>query len=163
MNNIKFLFFVTFFLNLLTSAYSQKIIAFDKRGKVKRVKYYEGEFIRLKTHDKQLIRGVITRINDSSFFVESKQVQLNAVSKVFNTQKLYGINLMGNVFFIAGSGYVTLDSFNRLINNDNPVFNEQSAKVSGYLLGAGLVCYLIANRGYKISKKRPLKIIDLTI
>lgn len=159
----KFLFFFVFFFNFSTIIYSQKIVAFDKRGKVKRVKYYEGEFIRLKTSNKKVVEGVITQIRSASFLINNQEVMLDSVVKVYNTQKLYGINLMGSFFIVAGSGYFPLDTFNRIINNDDPLVSEESALVSASFLSAGFICKAIAHKGYKISEKRPLKIIDLTI
>ena len=163
MRLFRFLFFSLFLLCLSTNVYSQKILAFDKSGKVKRIKYYEGEFIKLKTVDGFVYEGVITQINDSSFFIDSKSFQLSSVKKVYNTQKLYGFRILGGVFITAGAVYFPLDSFNKLINNDDPLLSTESAAISEAFLGTGFICAAIANRGYKISSKRPLKIIDLTI
>ncbi len=144
-------------------AQAQKILVLDKRGKVKRLRYYEGEWIKLKLLSGQLLMGKIAQLSDSSFRVSGHLVRLDSVKRVYNTQKLLGLKLTGAILSTAGVIYFPLDSFNRIINDDSPVFNESSAKVSGLLLGAGLICIGISNKSYKISKKRPLKVLDLSI
>ncbi|MBL4710615.1 MAG: hypothetical protein JKY48_19485 [Flavobacteriales bacterium] len=127
------------------------------------MKYYEGEFIRLKMLNGGLVEGEISIIKDKSFVVGLKEIKLDSVAKVYNTQLYYGFNLLGKVTLIAGIAYFPLDTFNRLINNDDPLVSEASAEISGVFLGVGLLCASIVNKGYRISEKRPLKIIDLTI
>ena len=160
---LRLLVFSVFFCYLSTPLFSQKIVAFDKRGKVKRIKYYEHEFIRLKMLNGSRVQGEISTIKDSSFVVGLKEVPLDSVAIVYNTQKLYGLNVVGKVFIIAGIAYFPIDTFNRLINDDDPLVSGKSAAISGAFLGAGLISSLFVNKGYKISEKRPLKIIDLTI
>lgn len=160
---LRFIIFLLFFSLFSTNVHSQKIVAFDKRGKVKRVRYYEGQRIKLKLNKGRLVDGPITGIKTKSFLVGAEEIFLDSVSKVFNTQKLSGLKLVGGVFITAGAVYFPLDTFNRLINDDSPVANEKSAMVSGAFLGGGALLLLISNKGYKISSKRPLKIIDLTI
>jgi len=150
-------------MSLCVQTKAQRILAFDKRGKVKRVKYYEGNLIKLKLLSGEILQGDLTQIADSSFKLGIRNVKLDSVKIVYNTQKLLGFKLAGKIFMTAGTAYFAVASFNRTINNDSPVFSESSVKTSGLLLGAGIICKLIAKRPYRISKKRPLKILDLTI
>lgn len=151
------------FLSFGTTSEAQRILAFDKRGKVKRVRYFEGNFIKLKLLDKSKISGTITQIGDSTFKIEGKRILLDSVKTVFNTQKLYGFNLLGRIMITAGTAYLGVDSFNRLINNEDPIVHESTIEAAGLLLGGGVVSLLISRRPYRISKRRPLKIIDITI
>lgn len=143
--------------------FSQKIVAFDKRGKVKRIKYFEGEYIKLKEHNGEKTEGIILLIKDSSFVVEGKQINLDSVKKVYNTQKFLGFKMLYQVSIRAGVIYFPLVTFNRLINQDDPVLSEPAATVSGIFIGTALISKLIYNRGYKISDNRPLKIIDISL
>lgn len=163
MNYIRLLLSLLFFIYLSTSLFSQKIVAFDKRGKVKRVKYYEHEFIRLKMLNGAKVQGEISAIKENSFIVDLQEVRLDSVAKVYNTQRYYGFSILGRAALVAGAGYFPLDAFNKLINNDDPIVSGQSAGISGVFLGVGFLSMAIVNKGYKISDKRPLKIIDLTI
>ena len=143
--------------------HAQRILAFDKRGIVKRIRYYEGDFIKLKLSSGEILTGDLRTLKASSFVINGQIVHKDSVTKVYNTQKLYGFKLFGSILMTTGIAYFSVDSFNRLINKDSPIVAESSIKASGVLLGMGLVSSLIANKSYKISKRRPLKIIDLTI
>jgi hypothetical protein len=163
MDHIKILC-LTFFLSAFyLSGNCQKIVAFNKSGKVKRIKYYEGELIKLKTSDKLKVTGIIDKIKDSSFTVNGIEVSLKEVTRVYNTQKLYGFNLLHRATFTAGIAYLPLSTTNRLINNDSPIVSSSALVVSGSFLSVALVTHFIYNISYKISDKRPLMIIDLTI
>ncbi|MFT7084508.1 MAG: hypothetical protein ACJAV5_000214 [Vicingaceae bacterium] len=148
---------------LSTNAFSQKILAFDKSGKVKRIRYYEGEYISLQTISKEKIKGIITQIKDSTFSVEGQELALFSVAKVYNTQKGMGYQLMANIFIIPAIGYIPLITINGLINNDSPVFRENQLYYGGGFIGIALMSNYLGNRPFRISKKRPFKIIDISI
>ncbi len=155
-------FFIAILILSISSIFAQKIVAFDKHGRVKRIKYYEGEYIKLRTKSSELVIGTIGFINDSSFIVQGKKVELNEVSKVYNTQKLGGFKFFSKLFLLGGAAYFPLVTFNRSINGDDPTFSEEAAIISGSMLTVGIVFKLLANKSYKMSEKRPLKILDLT-
>jgi len=94
--------------------------------------------------------------------VQGMVIGTSDVSRVYNTQNLAGFRLLGKVFIRAGLVYFPLVTTNRLINNDDPTFSQQAALISGSLVSAAIICKLIANKSYKISEDRPLKILDLT-
>tara|TARA_R110000868_G_scaffold319227_4_gene579979 strand:- start:86 stop:535 length:450 start_codon:yes stop_codon:yes gene_type:complete len=148
---------------LSTSVFSQKILAFDKLGRVKRIKYYEGEYISLQTTSKEKVKGIITQIKDSTFSVEGKELSLFSVAKVYNTQTGMGYQLMANIFIIPAVGYIPLITINGLINNDSPVFRQNQLYYGGGFIGIAIISNYLANRPFRISEKRPLKIIDISI
>jgi len=149
------------FLISTSNLVAQKIIAFDKSGRVKRVRYYKGELIKLNISSGERIFGTIDSISDSSFTVEGKPIELKEVTRIYNTQKLAGFKFFSGFFIKGGFAYLPLVTVNRAINNDDPIFRKQAAIISGSLLSTGLIFKAIANKSYKISAKRPLKIIDL--
>ncbi|MFT5665869.1 MAG: hypothetical protein ACI9DK_000044 [Vicingaceae bacterium] len=146
-----------------TAGFSQKILVFDKSGKVKRVRYYEGEYISLQKIDKQKLSGVIQVINDSSFVLDGKKVTLNSVQKVYNTQKGIGYQLGANIFIIPALGYVPLIVTNGLINNDSPIIKQSQLCYGAGFIGIAFIFGYLANRPFRISQNRPLKIIDISI
>lgn len=160
---IRFSLFLLFCAILSTAGFSQKIVAFDKSGKVKRIRYYEGEYISIKTVSKLKIKGIITSIEDSSFSVEGTKLALDSVSKVYNTQTGLGYQLIANIFILPAVGYIPLITINGLINNDSPVFKQNQLYYGGGFIGIVLISNYLANRPFRISKKRPLKIIDISI
>lgn len=159
----RFSFFLLFCVMLSTSVFSQKILAFDKLGRVKRIKYYEGEYISLQTTSKEKVKGIITQIKDSTFSVEGKELSLFSVAKVYNTQTGMGYQLMANIFIIPAVGYIPLITINGLINNDSPVFRQNQLYYGGGFIGIAIISNYLANRPFRISEKRPLKIIDISI
>ena len=156
-------FLLTLCVFLSTNSFSQKILAFDKMGKVKRIRYFEGEYISLKTISKQKISGNISQIGDSSFLVEGRVVPLDSVAKVFNTQKGMGFQLIANIFMFPAIGYIPLITVNGLINNDKPIFRQNQLYYGGGFMGVALISNYLANRPFRISDKRPLKVIDISI
>jgi len=159
----RFSFFLLFCVMLSTCTFSQKILVFDKSGKVKRVRYYEGEHISLKTTSKEKINGTISQIRDSSFVVDGKELTLFSVAKVYNTQTGMGYQLVANIFILPAIGYIPLITINGLINNDSPIFRANQLYYAGGFIGITLISNYLANRPFRISEKRPLKIIDISI
>lgn len=157
--------FLSVFTVLLFSTGSlpaQKIVAFDKPGKVKRIRYYHGDLIKLKLNSGERVFGTIDQIMDSSFVVQGMVIGLTDVSRVFNTQRLAGFSFFSKLLFRAGLAYFPIVTVNRAINDDDPTFSQQAAIISGSMLATGIIFRLIANKSYKISEDRPLKILDLT-
>lgn len=145
------------------SAFSQKILALDKPGKVNRIRYKVDDFISLKTVDKQMIGGNISFIGDSSFQVGKTTVKLSEIKYIKKTQGGYGWSLLGNISLVAGLGYFGLDASNRIINGDKPIVPRRTAISSSICIGIFAVTAVINSRKYKINNKRRLKIIDLEI
>ena len=159
----RFSFFLLFCVILSTSAFSQRIVAFDKSGKVKRIRYYEGEYISVKTVAKQKINGIITQIKDSSFLVEGIELHVDSVVIVYNSQTGMGYELIRNIFIIPAIGYMPLITINGLINNDSPIIKQNQFYYGGGFIAIALISNYLANRPFRISNRRPLKIIDISI
>ena len=159
----RFSFFLLLYVTLSTSAFSQKIVAFDKSGKVKRIRYFEGEYISVKTIGKQRVSGIITQIKDSSFFVENKEFPLESIAVVYNTQTGLGFQLIRNIFIIPAVGYMPLITINGLINSDSPIVKQNQFYHGGGFIAIAFISNYLANRPFRISIKRPLKIIDISI
>ena len=56
-----------------------------------------------------------------------------------------------------------LITINGLINNDSPIVRQNQFYYAGSFIGVALISNYLANRPFRISKKRPLKIIDISI
>lgn len=140
---------------------AQKIVAFDKPGKVKRIRYYKGDHIKLNLNSGERIFGTIDQIMDSSFVVQGMVIGISEVNRVYNTQRLAGFKFFSKLFILGGAAYFPIVTVNRAINNDDPTFSKQAAIISGSMLATGIIFQLIANKSYKISENRPLKILDL--
>lgn len=152
-----------FLTSISTDILAQKILALDKGGRQKRIRYFQNDFISLKTKDRQFIEGEISQLGDSSFWVGSQEVALNQVHYIKKTKGGYGWSILGNISLLAGLGYFSLDATNRLINNDNPIAPRRTIVSSSIFMGIFATTVLINNRKYRINKRRRLHIIDIEI
>ena len=156
-----------FFLLLLNICWqttiAQKFLSLDKGGKIKRIKFYEGDYIHIKTVDHLSHHGVISQLLDSSFILNNQEVFINEVSSVVFKNKSYGLNLISGVSFLAGIGYFAIDTSNRLINDDKPKIHSNTSRSSLAFLSVAIVSKVLSNKTYKVNKKHRLKIIDISI
>jgi len=144
--------------------YSQNILILDKPGKVNRIRYYTGDLIHLKTHDREKLYGEIEIIKDSSFVVNRQEIKLSEVKYIQNTKRHKGWDFLSGVSLTAGLGYFILDSGNKLINGEGrEIANSRMVVTTSIFMGVFLVSNRIANRKYRINKNRKLKIINLDI
>lgn len=150
-------FFISF------SSYGQKFLAIDKGGRVKRIKFFESDFIHLKTNSDSIVSGQITRLKDTSFVVERTEVSLSSIKYVSFSDKNYGLKLISTLAFTAGIGYFTLDSGNRLINNDQPIVHNNAVKVGSIFMGVAFLSKVLSARKFRIGARHPIKIIDISI
>ena len=160
---IRFTFLLISLIFFPPTVFSQKIIAFDKSGKVKRIRYYEGEYISLKKLDKIKVAGIIDQIDQKSFVVDGIKITLDSVRAVYNTQSGMGYRLISRIFVIPAIGYMPLITVNGLINNDKPIIRQNQFYYGGGFITIALLSNFLASRPFKISNKRPLKIIDVSI
>lgn len=158
-------FIITLLISLLfiPALAAQKVVAFDKRGKVKRIRFYEGQFIHLKLKSRSIAKGIIHSIADSSFMVDNKLIHRDSVKFVYVTKNKPLLNGFSSLFITSGLFYFAGTAVNRTINNDSPIIFEDNAKISLSLVGTGILLKQLTKRRYKISPKRPLKIIDFGI
>jgi signal peptidase I len=158
--SVLFLFFI-----LLSSkvSFAQKFIAIDKPGHIKRIKFYVGDEITFFDIDKLHIKGKIEFIKDSSFIINNQEVLIENIVKVKNTKKNFGLKLLANISFLAGTGYFFLDSGNRLLNSEKVIFYEKTIKSSSIMLGVSFLSLTFSNNYIRINEKHPIKIIDINI
>jgi hypothetical protein len=74
-----------------------------------------------------------------------------------------GFRLVRNIFIFPAVGYMPLITINGLINNDSPIIKQNQFYYGGAFIGVAFISNFLANRPFRISKKRPLKIIDISI
>lgn len=157
--------FFTLMLLLLCCAgiHAQKILVFDKGGKEKRVRYYEGDLISFKKMDGTPISSPITLMRDSFILVLGEKVLLSDIKSIKKTHKHDGFRLFSGVFYTASAAFFSIDSFNRIINSENPVVRRGNIRTSSILFGTATIMSIIANRSYRMNDKRNLRILDISI
>tara|TARA_R110002049_G_scaffold305714_3_gene503058 strand:+ start:6261 stop:6755 length:495 start_codon:yes stop_codon:yes gene_type:complete len=133
---------------LQNKAYAQKSFNIDKGGKVKRIKYYVGQDIRLKYNDSKII-GQITALGDSSITVQGINIPISTIDYVIHPRQAFIWWFLRNAGYRAGVGYFILDAGNRLINNDSPVVDDHTITVSVPLIGIGAIGSLMKNKRFR--------------
>ncbi len=157
-------FLSTLLLLLFCGAlHAQKILVFDKGGKEKRVRYYKGSFISFKKSDGILISGPIQSMQDSFIVVLGEKVLLSEIKSIKKTHKHEGFRLFSGVFYTASAAFFTIDSFNRIINTENPVVRRGNIRTSSILFGAATFMSIIGNRSYRMNDSRNLRVLDISI
>jgi len=116
----------------------QQFLLLSKPGKLKNYKYFVGDQLQLRFQDSLRLTGIITGFQDSL-------VELNTIIKLDpdNIQIVYRerrmLMVLSKASLLAGVGYFGLTGFNRLINNDTPVYTESSLWISGALIGGSFL------------------------
>lgn len=142
---------------------AQKFIALDSRVSAKRWKFFEGDFISYKLKDNQKTGGYITQLNDSSFFIGKKEVLLNEIKSIHFRGHRYGLGIITTFTTVAGVGYFGIDTFNRLINSNDPIVFEGTIIASGVMLSVALISDLLNRKTVKVKDSKQIKVLDLSI
>lgn len=143
------IFFITIFtFGLQLDSAAQKTFNINKRGKVKRIKYYIGQDITLKYNDTKQF-GQITAMGDSSISLEGVVIPLSSIDYVVHPRKAFIWWFLRNVGYRAGVGYFILDGGNRLIYNESPIIDDRTLSISIPLIGLGVIGSLMKNRRFQ--------------
>lgn len=161
LKNIALLGILFFFL--IAASFAQKMVAFDKKGKVKRVRYYVGDEISVGLMDNTFLFGQITKIEEKSFRIDNETIEKDSVKYVYLSRDQSALKIFSRAFFTAGAVYFPMVTFNRTINGDRPIVTESAAIISGSLITSSILLNLLTKKKYRISEKRPLKIIDVSL
>ena len=117
----------------------------------------------IKTADStEKIEGAIYKITDSSLIVNyGTEVMLKDISTVY--RKRWGFNFLQKICLVSGALYISLSALNGIINSDDPLIPDETLKISGGLLIAGILLTPLTTRAHHISPtKWKIKILDFT-
>jgi hypothetical protein len=155
--------FISFFYCLIVSLniQAQKILLVEYAGTIKNIKYYEGDNIHLRIKNDTVafhLRGRLTQIRDSSIIIDyCNEVSIIDIDAVFRERT--GIRIAQSAMIISGTGFFIVDTFNRIINNESPLVDQQTAVIGGSIATAGLVMTLFNERKFNIRDKWRVKIL----
>ncbi|HLG34945.1 MAG TPA: hypothetical protein VI757_08710 [Bacteroidia bacterium] len=156
---------LTFFF-ILNDVCAQKFLALEKHGRIKRLRFFEGDKINIRLQDENFFRsGYIDAFTDTSFFLDGENIPVSKVNAllVYKSKGLHPLLRELTVKLPFGGIFVmSLASINSVINNDYPLIPKNIYYVAGGMAVAGLLLYPLTFRVYKV-KRHPLKIIDVTI
>ena len=144
---------------------AQTYLAFDKPGIVKRVRFYKGDQISIKTAQTEgFINDEILDIRNPNIeFSDGSIIQIDSIThiRVKNSNgfaKFRGV--LSYVLITSGIGYFVIDAFNNSIDG-NPVLDEGTVAISGSFVAVGLLIRPWGRRIHKIQNNKRLFIIDM--
>jgi hypothetical protein len=154
---------VTFF-SLFTAVpcLSQQVLVLENVVSMKNLKYFEGDNISLRLSGKEdKTMDVLVNMTDSSMVLEvSGEVALSTIRAVYRERWL--IQRLSALFMIGGVAYFGIDSFNRLINQEWPMVDNQTLMISTGLVGIGFLILPLKYRRINVGEKWKFKVLDLS-
>ncbi|MCX6234569.1 MAG: hypothetical protein NT175_07575 [Bacteroidetes bacterium] len=155
--------FIPFLYCLIVSVnlQAQKILLVEYAGTIKNFKYYEGDNIHIRIKNDTAafhLKGKLTNIRDSTIFIDyCNEVTITDIDAVFRERT--GIRIAQSAMIISGTGYFIVDTFNRTINKESPLVDQQTAVIGGSITAAGLIMTLFKERKFNIRDKWRVKIL----
>ena len=163
-SKLKWLLLITCLISS-TSFFAQRSLGLDKKGKVKRIHFYEGHRIKVKLNNKEKVAGTINGIFDSSFVINDRKILLSDINTVYSKRPVF--RFLGSVFIVSAAFYIGIDVINNLLNYDSRgyVLSRSAWPASMASIGTGLVLYHFGTRrtkvqnNLKVYKSSPISIV----
>ena len=154
----KLVLLLVFFTSLSVSQ-AQKTLLFEKVGTSSRYAYHLGDDIKIRTiKDKLILKSYLWHLTDTTLTIGPRTtISVTDIDAVYRDHHFP--KLMSRFFFIGGAGYLLIDSFNNLINNEQ-VFESQTLIISASLIGVSLVLIPAHQTKYKVGVRWKVKILD---
>jgi small nuclear ribonucleoprotein (snRNP)-like protein len=158
---IKQAFLATFIL-LSSLTYAQRTLGLDKKGKVKRIHFYEGSTIKIKLTDNEKVSGTLNGIFDSSFVIDGRKILMSEVAVVYSTRK--AMRFVGGALMVAGAFYISVDIINNLLNYSARGYIVSNSVWQPTLIavGSGAILFYFSTRRSKVKDRGNFKIYNTT-
>ncbi len=140
------------------SQYDGKIVIVEKVAK-QRMVYMKGSEIKLKMKNGDKVQGIIFEISDSLLRVANKRIALEDVKIVYVER--YWAKLAGNLFMIAGGGYVGIEALNNAIAGTSPLVGNDALIVGASMFSGGLLARCFITKKLHIGKWS-IKVLDFS-
>lgn len=160
---IKLVTFLSFFILITSTCFSQKFLAIDTFGKTRRLRYYQVDPIDLVLKNQKRVSGPIISFQDSSFVVGTDSVYFNQIDYIKTGHLPYGLGIISAILINGGLGFLAIDATNRLINEEHPTFRPRALNASLGAAGIGVLIPVLVRKRVRINKKRRVHIIDLSL
>lgn len=154
--------FLLLFLLSSTVVFGQRTLGLDKKGKVKRIHFYEGSHIKIKLITKEKVSGNLNGIFDSSFVIDGRKIRMDEVAMVYSTRKT--MRFFGGALMVAGAFYFTVDMVNNLLNYGarGYVFSNSVWQPTVIAVSSGAILYYFSTRRTKVYDQGNFRIYNTT-
>ncbi|MCU0370584.1 MAG: hypothetical protein MUC31_04140 [Bacteroidales bacterium] len=126
---------------------AQKLLLVENIKTSKNYKYYQGEDIIMKFQggEGRVTDRILDMTDSTVIFDMMGQVGFSEISGIYRVNWM--IEILRGLSLLGGAAYFGIDSFNRLINHDDPVILTETMLISG-----GLVAFSFALMPFKYRK-----------
>ncbi len=155
MKNLKKILFFSLLQFMLITSFGQVFFMIEEPGTVNNLKFRIGDRIELKTKNGERIDGIINQLRDTAIIVNYNLVMNQDIAVIYSRKVI--ISMFSAAGIYGGIGYVSIDGFNNLINNESPIFRKSTLKTGGIMFSAGLLLRFFSKR------KRPINNLDWRI
>jgi hypothetical protein len=140
--------------------FSQKILLLENVHSMKNFKYYQGNGVIFKlSESKSKISDNIYDLTDSTvIFEKSGEVKISRICCIYRENWL--VDILSSLSLIGGVAYFGIDSFNRMINHEYPVVQQETMVISGGLIAFSMALLPFRYRKIIVSGKWRLKTFD---
>ena len=141
--------------------FAQKLLVVENVNSFKNYKYYQGESIILKyTGSEGRIADRIADLTDSTVILErTGEVRMAEISCIFREN--WFVQILRGLTLIGGVAYFGIDSFNRLINHEDPVIDSGTALISGGMVAFSFALIPLRYKRIHTGEKWKLRALDL--
>ena len=145
---------------------AQKILEIDIThfNKFKKIQLFNNSYLEYKLKGQHKYRiDKMVNINDSMIVFKNDATIFISQIKVIKLRNASVLaKLFRSFFFIGGSGFIILDTFNNIINSQAKIVDERALIASASLIAAGLIVKQLAIKRVHISKNKSLRVLDIS-
>jgi hypothetical protein len=138
----------------------QPILILENSSNFKNHKYYPGDDIILKiTGEKAKIADEIVALGDSVILLaQYGEVRITVIEAFLRENWL--VRIVRGLTLIGGTAYLAVDSFNRLINQEGPVIQQETLIISGSMVAFSFALAPFNYRKIKLGDRWKVRVID---
>ncbi len=152
-----FTFVIPVFLSF--PVFGQKFLVAENQKNLKNFKYTSGRIMTFLA-DGEKISDILADMDDSTlYFAKSGAYSLDEIEALYRPNWLVGI--LSGMSMLGGGAYLALDSFNRLINGEGPVIQQETLIISGSMMAFGAVLIPFYDRKLPVERWK-LRVIDMS-
>lgn len=130
---------------------AQQFLLLSKPGRLKNYKYFIGDHLHIRFQDSLRLSGMITGFQDSLIELNANlKIDPGEIQMVYRERRM--LMLLSKASLFGGLGYFGLTGFNRLINNDAPVYTESSLWISGAMIGGSFLLRPLLYKKIRLKK-----------